>query len=210
VTSIIYMNQEFYRQYERFINFDYDVYKEIVEKRTSNRAGIIKGSELIIEVATLAMFFASKRVKEQIIIFDACNFAFWGWKLSHELLEMGASDDEIVEALGNAIIEIKKYFDEYHINIEKQEIEWLIYCCALIKKELYQEFEYKMIALMLDGDEEKVEVVFSTLGQRGDGYDLSNYISTPITNELKKIGRNELCVCGSGKKYKKCCLTKYE
>jgi preprotein translocase subunit SecA len=26
--------------------------------------------------------------------------------------------------------------------------------------------------------------------------------------EGKKIGRNELCPCGSGKKYKKCCLLK--
>jgi len=204
------MNQEFYRQYERFINFDYDLYKEIIGKRTANRVGIIKGSELIIEVAKLSILFASKRVKEQIIVFDACNFAFWGWKLSHELLEMGASDDEIVEALDNAVIEVKKYFDEYNINIEKQEIEWLIYCCALIKKELYQEFEYKMISLMLDGEKEKVHVVFTTLDQRGNGYDLSNYIPTPITNAFNKIGRNELCVCGSGKKYKKCCLTKYQ
>jgi predicted aspartyl protease len=27
----------------------------------------------------------------------------------------------------------------------------------------------------------------------------------PIENEDKKIGRNELCPCGSGKKYKHCC-----
>lgn len=25
---------------------------------------------------------------------------------------------------------------------------------------------------------------------------------------MKKIGRNELCACGSGKKYKKCCIEK--
>ncbi len=27
---------------------------------------------------------------------------------------------------------------------------------------------------------------------------------------MVKIGRNELCPCGSGKKYKKCCLDKLE
>lgn len=27
----------------------------------------------------------------------------------------------------------------------------------------------------------------------------------PITNAGAKIGRNEACPCGSGKKYKKCC-----
>jgi len=26
---------------------------------------------------------------------------------------------------------------------------------------------------------------------------------------MKKVGRNEPCPCGSGKKYKKCCLGKY-
>jgi len=28
---------------------------------------------------------------------------------------------------------------------------------------------------------------------------------TPVVRELPKIGRNERCPCGSGKKYKKCC-----
>lgn len=33
-------------------------------------------------------------------------------------------------------------------------------------------------------------------------------IKRGIKLENKKIGRNELCPCGSGKKYKKCCLLK--
>jgi uncharacterized protein YecA (UPF0149 family) len=33
---------------------------------------------------------------------------------------------------------------------------------------------------------------------------LFGYTYTHIRDE-KKIGRNELCPCGSGKKYKKCC-----
>ena len=28
----------------------------------------------------------------------------------------------------------------------------------------------------------------------------------PATNEFKAVGRNDLCPCGSGKKFKKCCL----
>ena len=43
---------------------------------------------------------------------------------------------------------------------------------------------------------------FSSLGidlTAGDGE------STILTNPDKKIGRNEPCPCGSGKKYKKCC-----
>ena len=30
----------------------------------------------------------------------------------------------------------------------------------------------------------------------------------PYTSKQNKIGRNEPCPCGSGKKYKKCCLNK--
>ncbi|WLG14849.1 SEC-C metal-binding domain-containing protein [Psychrobacter cibarius] len=34
----------------------------------------------------------------------------------------------------------------------------------------------------------------------------SSNSSTPKVKAEKKIGRNELCTCGSGKKFKKCCL----
>ena len=29
-----------------------------------------------------------------------------------------------------------------------------------------------------------------------------------ITSKYPQLGRNEFCICGSGKKYKKCCLNK--
>ena len=31
-------------------------------------------------------------------------------------------------------------------------------------------------------------------------------VQQPITNPLRGVGRNDPCPCGSGKKYKKCCL----
>jgi uncharacterized protein YecA (UPF0149 family) len=31
-----------------------------------------------------------------------------------------------------------------------------------------------------------------------------------VLREGKKIGRNDACPCGSGKKYKKCCMAKEE
>ena len=30
--------------------------------------------------------------------------------------------------------------------------------------------------------------------------------SEPVKNPLRGVGRNDPCPCGSGKKYKKCCL----
>ncbi len=40
-----------------------------------------------------------------------------------------------------------------------------------------------------------------------DNVDSEEWNTNPIVNE-KKVGRNEPCPCGSGKKYKKCCLNK--
>lgn len=36
-------------------------------------------------------------------------------------------------------------------------------------------------------------------------YDSGQKVPTTIVREGKKTGRNDLCICGSGKKYKKCC-----
>lgn len=36
----------------------------------------------------------------------------------------------------------------------------------------------------------------------------NHHADKPFIREGKKIGRNELCPCGSGKKYKKCCINK--
>ena len=35
-----------------------------------------------------------------------------------------------------------------------------------------------------------------------------NDIHTPKVREFKKIGRNDPCPCGSGKKFKNCCIDK--
>ncbi|MFX1268832.1 MAG: SEC-C metal-binding domain-containing protein [Promethearchaeota archaeon] len=34
----------------------------------------------------------------------------------------------------------------------------------------------------------------------------SKSLGTPLSGQTKKIGRNEPCPCGSGKKYKNCCM----
>ena len=33
-------------------------------------------------------------------------------------------------------------------------------------------------------------------------------VATTVVRKKKKIGRNEPCPCGSGKKFKKCCIEK--
>ena len=39
-----------------------------------------------------------------------------------------------------------------------------------------------------------------------DGKTIFDRKRAPIRRESEKIGRNQLCPCGSGKKYKKCCI----
>jgi uncharacterized protein YecA (UPF0149 family) len=38
--------------------------------------------------------------------------------------------------------------------------------------------------------------------------DYDETASMPFVNAEEKVGRNDPCPCGSGKKYKKCCLNK--
>jgi preprotein translocase subunit SecA len=39
----------------------------------------------------------------------------------------------------------------------------------------------------------------------GGDLDNASVKAKPVVNKDKKVGRNDLCPCGSGKKYKKCC-----
>jgi hypothetical protein len=65
-----------------------------------------------------------------------------------------------------------------------------------------EELERVAAGLPLDGD-----------GQWLDDEDIDNADLPPVetfVNPLRSVGRNDPCPCGSGKKYKKCCLPKHE
>ncbi len=67
-------------------------------------------------------------------------------------------------------------------------------------------------------DESRVELITEICYQNGwhfilgiepdqeeDISDLERKLNPPVRHEVTKIGRNEPCPCGSGKKFKKCC-----
>jgi uncharacterized protein len=66
--------------------------------------------------------------------------------------------------------------------------------------------------------EEAVELVDALDGEDEFGADapadedaptrISSYSGSPAANPLRNVGRNDPCPCGSGKKFKKCCLGK--
>jgi uncharacterized protein len=53
------------------------------------------------------------------------------------------------------------------------------------------------------------EDVFDEDGEEAPWTDFA-YPSEPVRNPWRKVGRNDPCPCGSGKKFKKCCLAKGE
>lgn len=71
---------------------------------------------------------------------------------------------------------------------------------------------------------ERAEEITSLCNERGwevivgiepdkpeDISDVERLLNPPtITRENPKIGRNDYCPCGSGLKFKRCCLKKYE
>jgi hypothetical protein len=73
--------------------------------------------------------------------------------------------------------------------------------------------------LMIAGDIEDVEIKFGVRQHRSsprpqlfEGFSIPKIPKTPepvpAPAGKKKVGRNDPCPCGSGKKYKKCCLNK--
>ena len=55
----------------------------------------------------------------------------------------------------------------------------------------------------------KCERCYHEKGRRQDLDENDQYKEEPLSKG-RKIGRNDPCLCGSGKKYKKCCLKKNE
>ena len=86
-------------------------------------------------------------------------------------------------------------------------------------------FERDAVDIMHMGDLEDVEIEMGLRKEREtekpslfpflDDFDLSDLmepdhseVTQPYVRDEKKIGRNDPCPCGSGKKYKKCCMNK--
>ncbi len=56
----------------------------------------------------------------------------------------------------------------------------------------------------VEAQQQKIELNLNRLFQHF--YEQRKQPSQPIVFDSPKVGRNDPCPCGSGKKYKKCCL----
>ena len=57
---------------------------------------------------------------------------------------------------------------------------------------------------------ENLQAVGAGVGEQhaaaeAEGGEVGGAVTKTIVNEADKVGRNDPCPCGSGKKYKKCC-----
>ncbi|RKY38657.1 MAG: preprotein translocase subunit SecA, partial [Candidatus Omnitrophota bacterium] len=99
-------------------------------------------------------------------------------------------------------------FSQMIERIEEESLEF-IFKAEPIEEEISsvfsvpQEFVHKEISGLERAKKE--EPVVSSLLSPSKAHSPSSDTSIPYRREGRKIGRNEPCPCGSGKKYKRCC-----
>jgi len=78
-------------------------------------------------------------------------------------------------------------------------------------KVLVKEFQRNNLEEVIIKRHEKLRAMYDLFRERKYGHSEKKRIQQQVTissNGTPKIGRNEPCPCGSGKKYKKCCMNK--
>lgn len=112
-----------------------------------------------------------------------------GKAFSKEFFSMFNADEEILEGL----------IESLYLEIQEAEFEDVI-------SEMLEQFE--------DDNREVQDFMYNSLGRflrnirlwKYKGATINEKKGTEISKEKQKtVGRNEPCICGSGKKYKKCC-----
>lgn len=112
-----------------------------------------------------------------------------GKAFSKEFFSMFNADQEILEGL----------IESLYLEIQETEFEDVI-------SQMLEQFE--------DGNREAQDFMYNSLGRflrnirlwKYKGATINEKKGTEISKEKQKaVGRNEPCICGSGKKYKKCC-----
>ncbi len=160
IPSLMIMQKSFEDQFQ---SFDYDFYNDVISQRQFNTIGHPNGSSLVKEVASISAYFMPKYIREELSIEYACHCAFMGWKLSHDFLSKEASTFKIKTALTKFTKEIYRAYKELEINLNKSDIAWLIFCCALIREKLYKDFLYDMLGFFIEEDsgETKINVAYT-------------------------------------------------
>lgn len=124
------------------------------------------------------------------------------------------SRTKCIEILANQLKKCEEYDETYNAFL----ISYLTNLKAIEAIEIITEaFNKDVVDLGVCGDLEEIEIELGLRKERSTprpNFGLFDFFKNdellfpkPIINSTTKIGRNDSCPCGSGKKYKKCCLT---
>lgn len=129
--------------------------------------------------------------------------------------EYSESRTKCIEILANQLKKCEEYDETYSAFL----ISYLTDLKAVEVIEVISEaFNKDIVDISICGDLEEVEINLGLRKERAtprpnlglfDFFNENNdlLLPNPSSNNSTKIGRNDPCLCGSGKKYKKCCLT---
>ena len=154
IVPISILTKEFETKLE---SFDYDFYECITADRSLNEVGLIKASELLLEITRISAFFISKKIQLFMGESDVCICAYWGWKLEYDFISRQSSNITINRALTKISKQIHKEYKKAGLPVSLADTSRLIYFCALIKDKFYKHFNYNLYGIYLD--QEKINVL---------------------------------------------------
>jgi preprotein translocase subunit SecA len=171
--------------------FNRERLKELV---TEKAKGVYERKEEEFQAPTL-------RYLEKMIMLQSLDYH---WK--DHLLAI----DQLKEGIGLRGYAQKNPLIEY----QKEAYQMFLDMLDRIKKDTVQKLFAVQIAKEQEAKELKVERKQTFVMSRGEGPQAGGQTESgkgvTIRRDGKKVGRNDPCPCGSGKKYKKCCLPKEE
>ncbi len=169
-------------------------------------------SDIITRYRDLLDFFLNSKIEDNVI-----DSSFIGMLVS-DIVDLGAKE---------LLPKIELLFERGYVdtmicgNIESVKTDILNRPSDLNKREIQDIYEvYEAYRNWFNNDEflneddfnEDEELNHDNYKYIGKEEDRNDYSiassSSPFIREDRKIGRNEPCPCGSGKKYKKCCMNK--
>ncbi|MFW5888636.1 MAG: preprotein translocase subunit SecA [Patescibacteria group bacterium] len=101
--------------------------------------------------------------------------------------------------------EAYRLFNEFNDMLQKQVV-YSVFKLAAIDKSLGDAFSAPTLAERAKKMSAPAKTMTTvTRGQAGNTSSTENIASKPKNDQGEKVGRNDPCPCGSGKKYKKCC-----
>ena len=114
-------------------------------------------------------------------------------------LRVYAQKDPLVEYKNEAFDIFKTMMDQVYMDVAKNLLRLTISRIASLEK------------LLASMPQEMVHATLEQLGEQQFAPDMppqeeeAPEVNITFHRETPKVGRNDLCPCGSGKKYKKCC-----